>query len=60
MLNRNMSDGKKCMKKWIYISSSKSAIKYIILPLELKAVTYIDLVLSGGEITTLNYFFRPT
>ena len=31
---------------------------YVIRLLELKTVTYIDLVLSGGEITTLSYFFR--
>ena len=35
----------------IYISSNKSTTKYVILPLELKTVTQIDLVLSGAEIT---------
>ena len=38
------------------ISSSKSTTKYDIRSPELKTVTYIDLVLSGGEITMLNYF----
>ena len=33
MLDGNMSDGKKCIKKRIYISCSKSATKYVILPL---------------------------
>ena len=53
----NMSDRKKYIKKWICISSSKSATKYVIRSLELKTETYIDLVLSGSEITMLNYFF---
>ena len=57
MLDGNMSDGKKYIKKLIYISSSTSATSYVIRPLELKTVTYIDLVLSGVEITTLNYCF---
>ena len=56
MLNVSMSDGKINIKKWIYISSSESATKFVISPLELKTVAYIDLVLSGGEITRLNYF----
>ena len=39
MSDGNMSDGKKYIKKLIYISSSKSATKYVILPRELKTVT---------------------
>ena len=40
MLVGKISDGKSTSKN--YISSSKNATKYIILPLELKTVTYID------------------
>ena len=50
MLDGNMSDEKKYIKKWIYNSSRKSATKYVILLVELKAITQIGLVLSGGEI----------
>ena len=53
----NMPHRKKYIKKWICISSSKSATKYVIRSLELKTETYIDLILSGSEITMLNYFF---
>ena len=58
MLEGNMSDEKKYIKKWISISFSRSATKFVISPLELKTATFIDLLLSDGEITTLN--FRPT
>lgn len=50
MLDGNMSDGKKSIEKWIYISFTKCALKYVILSLELKTVTEIDWVLSGMEV----------
>ena len=57
MLDGNISDGKIYVKKRIYISSSKSPTKYVIPSQELKTVTWIEWVLSGGEITKFNYFF---
>ena len=60
MLEGNMSDEKKYIKKWTSISFSRSATKFVISPLELKTATFIDLLLSDGEITTLNFVFLPT
>ena len=55
MLDENMSHGKKWIKKWIYISFSKSAKKRVILPVKLETVTYLVV-----KLPRLIIFFRPT